>query len=261
MALDIDGFSRHMDSKSELTKDAYVSTVRRFNEFLNGRYITKENIIEFAFFLEKKGCNHSSLNRHMAAIVAYLSFIELEIKVQTFSVKEHLPEYLDEEKQEALITACQTKLEKAIVMLLLKSGIRRAELLDVSREHLTKPKDKSFYIRIMGKEGRERVVKVPEYVYPIIQDWITQLPQDWTKLFPYHSSSINRIIRDVGERAGIKELHPHTLRHSYATLYMKKSGNSQRALTDLQHQLGHRNIQTTMKYVHVNPQDIVLPDI
>jgi integrase len=73
------------------------------------------------------------------------------------------------------------------------------------------------------------------------------------KPFSDHGKRIERIVRDIGRRAGI-EVHPHMLRHTYAThtlCALQRTETKLEPLVFVQHQLGHASIQTTMVYLHL----------
>ncbi len=68
----------------------------------------------------------------------------------------------------------------------------------------------------------------------------------------YSSRSVQYIIKEVKEKAGItKKIHPHSLRHSFATI-LKEAGIE---LRDIQKLLGHTNIETTTIYEHMSITD------
>jgi len=72
------------------------------------------------------------------------------------------------------------------------------------------------------------------------------------KIFTITRNRIFQIVKDISKKAGIeKDVHPHTLRHSYAVNYLMKGGN----LRNLQLNLGHSDLNITAQYLQVTAQD------
>jgi len=113
----------------------------------------------------------------------------------------------------------------------------------------------AMLIRVrQGKGAKDRVVPLsPRLLDELRTYWRAHRPQ--SLLFPgkhcggrLHPSTVQRAVRGAAQAAGIrKPVTPHTLRHSYATSQMQAGVD----LLTLQRLLGHRQFQTTAKYVHV----------
>lgn len=64
----------------------------------------------------------------------------------------------------------------------------------------------------------------------------------------YTESGIYSIIVDIGEKAGVDNVHPHRFRHTMASTLAEKG----MPITEIKEILGHTNVNTTMRYIHVN---------
>ena len=155
-----------------------------------------------------------------------------------------LPRVLRHEEIGALWEACSKQRERAMVALLLDTGIRLGELAglrwpDVGREAL----------RVDGKTG-PRVIPVSPSVRAMF-DGLGDSMHLWVSRHgPMTRTAIQTSIRVIFRRAGVRgpKLGPHTLRHTFATHYVNNGGN----LVCLQQILGHSSITTTELYLHLS---------
>lgn len=103
-----------------------------------------------------------------------------------------------------------------------------------------------------GKGDRDRYIPIAEKLLPVLKTWLNGRTDGW--LFPgpggrkLSERSFRRRIADLAKRAGIaKRTHPHILRHTFATGYLRVDGD----LKELQQLMGHSSLQTTAGYLHV----------
>ncbi len=102
-------------------------------------------------------------------------------------------------------------------------------------------------IRIRGKGSKERIVALPPIVFKSISALTGQGKFIWG-VEPLSTRVAFSIVRSLGARAGlVKPLHPHALRHSFAT-HLLSSGTNLRTLQEL---LGHASLTATQKYTHL----------
>lgn len=144
----------------------------------------------------------------------------------------------------------------AIVQLLYASGLRNGELCALNRDSI---KDRQF--TVSGKSKENRIVFIDEYTNKVISDYINTRTDTNSALF-ISSISGKRLtskgLRDVftmvcehTEKTYLKDVHPHTIRHSYGTKMIHR-GVDIRFIGDL---MGHQSLDTTRIYTHYeNPQ-------
>lgn len=155
--------------------------------------------------------------------------------------------------------------DRALVELLYGAGLRVSELtgLDVGDLDLERGE-----VRVLGKGSRERVVPVPERARDALSTWLEarEAPARDEPLFTALRSrkgrpparlgarDVRRVLLRRAREAGVADrVHPHRLRHSYATHLLDMGAD----LREIQELLGHRSLQTTEKYTAVSAERLV----
>ncbi|WP_394304544.1 tyrosine-type recombinase/integrase [Pseudomonas danubii] len=194
-----------------------------------------------------------------------------------------LPKFLSMTEIKALLAATENPHHRMMMRLALHTGLRREEIATFPLSYAFDPNkavrtDRNLRIRLDPFDGSGMVTKgsKPREVY-VSRQFMAELYRYVTKVRgerallsktlqrtlllnqsgePYgeNGKSINRIIREVGKRAGIK-VHTHMLRHTYATHTLvslqRNPASGLEPLMFVQRQLGHSSIQTTMVYLHL----------
>ena len=172
-----------------------------------------------------------------------------------------LPRVLGETEIEALLAApdAGTPLglrDRAMIELLYASGLRVSELVELDLSQLRL--DVGFVL-VSGKGSKERLVPVGEAAEEWVGRYLSEVRPGLAtgrheKVFVNHRGApltrqgLWKILRGHGTAAGIAELSPHVLRHSFAT-HLLKHGADLRAV---QAMLGHADISTTEIYTHIH---------
>jgi site-specific recombinase XerD len=200
-------------------------------------------------------------------------------KVETSKAPEREIEFLENEEVERILGApngmdFKSMRDRAILELLFSAGLRVSELVDIERGKINL---KSAELSVRGKGGKIRVVFISERAAKAIQAYLdirtdtdpALFIRDAEKAERFKSKknnkssdkdeddlklttrSIQRIVRYYAAKAGIvKNVHPHTLRHSFATDLLMNGAD----IRSVQEMLGHSSITTTQIYTHVtNP--------
>jgi len=132
--------------------------------------------------------------------------------------------------------------DHAICMLFLDTGMRRKELADLRVTDLNLPE---HMVTIhLGKMGRGRICPISSPAIAAVAAWLEVRPVRMKTLFGLGGPSIYEMLRWLKHRAGLADVTPHGLRHTFATYY---AGD----IYDLARILGHRDVNTTAEiYVH-----------
>lgn len=185
--------------------------------------------------------------------------------------KKRLPDVLSRHELAALIgapsrTSVVGARNRAVLALMGRLGLRVTEVcqLDVRDVRLTADDP---YIRVIGKGNKERRAYLGDGVISLLKEWLKVRPSGSRPLFPVilggrrawggvakPGRAISRravadMVRYFALKAGIdRPIHPHTLRHTAATLALRSGEN----LRQVQEMLGHADLSTTEVYTHVS---------
>ena len=221
--------------------------------------------------LAQRGLALASIARHVATIRVFARFLEATGRAKadwaqwlTQPASAHLlPGVLNQEQIESLLAAPRPDhdlylRDVALLELLYASGLRATELaeLDCQRLHLD-----LAVARVLGKGNRERIVPVGAPAIAAASRYLDGLrprllrlvgPTDRLLLSrtgrPMTRVAVWQIVTRHARAAGLADVHPHTLRHSFAT-HLLAGGADLRVVQEL---LGHANIRTTQVYTHVD---------
>ena len=173
-----------------------------------------------------------------------------------------LPSILSQEEVTSLIESAPTPFQRTLLMALYATGLRRAEL---ARLKITDIDSARHVIHVQGGKGRKDrdVMLSPNLLEALREHWrsLRRKPAVWlfpgnrwhTADHPISSKVIWLACKEAAQRAGIrKEVHPHTLRHCFAT-HLLEAGADLRTIQIL---LGHRDLEETTIYLHLSQQHL-----
>lgn len=175
----------------------------------------------------------------------------------------YLPTFFYSEEMEALFKTVQEdpkkgRRDRVILEILYATGIRVSELVDLNISDVDL---NMCVLKVMGKGSKERIVPFGEFCKQSIEDYLNHFQpiQNAThgKLIvnlkgePVTARGVRYILNEIVKRtAGVSSIHPHKLRHTFAT-HMLDAGADLRTVQSL---LGHVNLSTTSRYTHVSNQ-------
>lgn len=174
-----------------------------------------------------------------------------------------LPEVLSREEVERLIQSAASPLHRIWLLVLYATGIRREELVQLKVSDIDSER---MLIRIrQGKGKKDRNVMLSPRLLQELRDyWRSANPKPETYLFPSRgthpngdvpitSKSVWDAVQQAAVRAGLdKSVHPHTMRHCFAT-HLLESGADLRTIQLL---LGHADLKTTSRYLHLSERHL-----
>jgi integrase/recombinase XerD len=168
-------------------------------------------------------------------------------------VGKRIPKFLTEREIEHLREACLTPLEKALFEFMFSTGCRIGEIVSLDKNSVNWS---NWSVIVRGKGDKER-----EVYFNVRSDiWLKRYLDERkdndqavfvTERIPHRMSiaQMRNIIKRISQRAGInKEIHPHQLRHSYATNLL----NNGAPLEVIQSLLGHEKSETTRIYAQLS---------
>jgi integrase/recombinase XerD len=175
--------------------------------------------------------------------------------------KKHLqlPKLLNEDELRKLFNALTNKKHKAMMFTAYSAGLRVSEIVKLKLTHIDSERMQIFIERAKGK--KDRYVNLSPLLLDILRQYIKQyIPKPKVFLFEseqtgssYPVRTVQQIFTNAKQKCGItKEVGIHSLRHSFATHLLDK-GIDIRYIKDL---LGHFDIKTTERYLHVSKQKL-----
>lgn len=152
-----------------------------------------------------------------------------------------LPEILSEEEVLKLFSMTYVPKLKIQLELLYYCGLRVQEMISLRVQDID---FKAEVLKVVnGKGGKDRFVPLPK---PLQVDLKAYLPTVTDYLFDTKKRNTQALLTRLSKKLG-RSIHPHTLRHSYATHVLEKTNN----LELVRELLGHTNIMTTQLYTHL----------
>lgn len=263
---------------SPLTAVAYGADLADFSAFLDRCGIAclgdveRETVVAYEADLLERGYATSSVDRRVSAIKGLFRFLVREGLVrrnpadtlQLPKAPERLPDVLSASQMDELLSAPVERApiplrNRAILEVLYGCGLRVSECtgLDVADAVLDEG-----YLRVVGKGGKERIAPVSGAAAQALEEYLAEgrplLVRPHAKPTPatflnarggrLSRQSVHALVADAGRTIGVANLHPHTLRHSFAT-HMLEGGADLRVIQEI---LGHADISTTQVYTHVS---------
>jgi len=247
------------------TISAYLRAVKEFAQHFNRRpdQLGPDHIREYqAYLFRERKLQPNTVIQHLGGI----RFFYIKTLKQTWSADLtpypkkviHLPAILSREEVNSLIEAAPTPFQRTLLMALYATGLRRAELASLKITDIDSSRNVIHVAA--GKGRRDRDVMLSRNLLEALREHYRSLrrkPAVW--LFPgnrWHTADhpispkvIWYACREAAELAGIrKEVHPHTLRHCFATHLLEDGAD----LRTIQILLGHRDLEETTIYLHLS---------
>jgi len=261
---------------SPYTVRNYTSDLLDYLRFVKTKNIDSLNQVDrhvvrdYLAYLVASGLVKASIARKLSAIRSFYGYLLREKMISSSPVAntsspkldKRLPSFLTMEEMNRLLQAPnlstpQGLRDRALLEMLYASGLRVSELVNLKLGQIDLD---TREIRVWGKGSKERIVLMGK---PAAEALITYLSQGRTKLLgekvnravflnrygeQLTERMIQKIIEDYTRKVGIKKkVHPHTLRHTFAT-HLLDGGADLRVVQEL---LGHSNLSSTQIYTHV----------
>lgn len=249
--------------RSENTISAYRIDLTQFSAYIEGRGLTlptatHKDIDNFLTGLNEK---KSSLTRKLACISVFYKYLIKEgylennpaKLVEKFKLPKRKPDYLSLDEVRHLRLACiHNPWLLTLFEFMLTSGVRVSELCDLDIRHVNLEKRQAV---VTGKGDKQRVVIFSLGCAALLKDYLASRGDTNPALFIGRKGkrlkrlSIYYQIRKLGEKYLGRRIHPHILRHTFATYLLDGGVN----LLEVQRLLGHEDLTTTTIYVHPTP--------
>jgi integrase/recombinase XerD len=247
------------------TIDAYNRDILSYLIYLEETGSTFESVDFDAYLgrLRSAGKQTRSIARCVSAIRSFYRFLLTDgriksnplLEIETPKFKAPIPRVLSEEEMTRLLKLpADRKLairDATVLELLYATGLRVSELIGLKKSDVNL---EAGFLIASGKRSKERIVPIGSYAREIIKMYLEQMKPRGSFLFPNRKGTamtrqgIWKLVRNYGVLLNQGNLHPHVLRHTFAT-HLLEGGADLRSVQIL---LGHEDISTTQIYTHVD---------
>lgn len=278
----IDSFLEYIAAErnfSDNTASAYRNDLTQFSGYLRDTGhdswdLGRESLQGYHSFLWKRKYRDTTVARKIAAVRSFLHFLQAEGVVESDltehltspKVGKYLPHSISPSEVEELLAKPDPNTptglrDRAMLHLLWDTGMRVTELIMLDLDHIDST---TTTVRCVGKGSKEREIyftlPTNNILAQYLEDGRPRLARrdDMRAFFlNHHGDRLTRqgfwlILKAYARAAGIENISPHTLRHSFATYMLNKT----RDLNAVRVWLGHSNISTTQIYTHLSLDDL-----
>ncbi len=273
----------HIKNYSLKTVESYQFEITHFLEFMHVEGIDSFDEITYKILrgylraLHQQNYATSSINHKVSTLRSFYRYLVKHkvvvenpfLLLESQKQIQKTPDFLFEDEMIEFLDSIASGDDlgvrnKAIVELMYASGLRCNEVVSLQINDLDFHNE---MILIHGKGGKDRYVPIHQYAIDCINRYMqTVRPILYAKASNYHDVLFlntkgmpltNRGLQDIIKRLAknynpIKHIHPHTIRHSFAT-HLLNNGADLRTVQEL---LGHQNISTTQVYTHVTKEHL-----
>ncbi|MBR2364655.1 MAG: site-specific tyrosine recombinase XerD [Lentisphaeria bacterium] len=264
--------------------DAYFADLSDFIDYLEKNSVsgfagaTRDHILDFLEECKLAGMEVTTLARRLVAIKVFFRYLlqERRLNVNITDIMESpklwrvLPEFMSGDEVSRFLSAFSGRSKdplefrnRCMMEVLYACGLRVSEMADL---RLGSVNFDDSIIRVLGKGNKERIVPVGRTALLFLKRYMTvmrpQLAKDPSVAYLFISNNGKRldreriwmVVKEAAKRARIqKEVHPHTLRHSFASHLLENGAD----LRVIQEMLGHADISTTQIYTHVSSRRLL----
>lgn len=265
---------------SQNTLESYKNDLNKFRNFLekNSKSVLKADhflILSFLSFLLDKGFSSKTVSRNISSLKSFFKYL---ISVEHIKINPmlnidapksglFLPTTLTVEETQQILDAPNElrpieMRDKAMLYTLYATGMRISELISLNMHNVDLTRGS---VQVIGKGGKERLIPLTNDAITMIKKYLTNARdklskgKDHNNIFvSTHGKQISRHsfwhrIKTYLKKVDVKkEVHPHTLRHAFAT-HMLNNGADLRSVQLL---LGHSDLATTQIYTHVAQAEV-----
>lgn len=229
----------------------FVAYVREVDEKVTWRSVTQGLIQSYVVSLHERDLENTTIKRRVAAIRSLFDYFKTQGYldsnparfVQTPKKVNKLPNVISQGAiKEALMSSCTPLKTKCMIALMVETGIRLQELLDLeTKDFIASTRS----IRILGKGGKERTVYYGEWSRNLLNQYVGARRG---RLFDDEQREVRHEVYECLRRfTQARQLSPHAIRHTFATVMLQNGAD----IKSIQSLLGHESVKTTEIYAQV----------
>lgn len=260
--------AKRIEGCSDRTIKYYETTIRALleKERIPIRQMTTENLRDYlSEYQSKSGCSKVTIDNIRRNLSSFFSWLEEEDhilkspirRIHKIRTKKSVKETISDENLETLRDGCEEKRDLAIIDILISTGMRVGELVNLDIADLDFEERECV---VYGKGDKERKVYFDARTKLHIQKYLAERHDENPALFvslnaPYERLQISGVetrLRELGKKLDVGVIHPHKFRRTMATKAIDKG----MPIEQVQKLLGHQQIDTTMQYAMVNQSNV-----
>lgn len=244
---------------SPQTVTSYLYWNKQFLNFANKKpeEVSEDDIKNYVADLLSRNVSPKSIVLIKAALKFFYDEILSRniVNLKSPKTSKKLPVVLTKEEVKRLIDSIKNRKHKLIVMLLYSSGLRLSELLNLKAGDLELD-EKIGWVR-SGKGAKDRLFLLSNRLIEELKEYVQDKKED-DFVFTGRNGrmtprNVQKMIKKIARNTGIeKNVHPHVLRHCFAT-HLLESGENIRKIQLL---LGHSNLNTTQLYLDISNEEL-----
>ena len=258
--------SKKVEGLSDKSLTYYGYVLRKFFEIIK---INLEDIStnDVRYYLAKRQMDNPdiskvTLNNERRVLRSYFSWCQAEdyisknpmVAIKQIKTPKLVKKAFTEMEMEKMREACESHRERAIIEVLYSTGVRCAELSGIKLSDINGDE-----ILVLGKGNKERIVYLNARALVAVQKLIEDRDYESEYLFcserghrQLKNSSIQSIVKSIGKRAGVTNVHPHRFRRTAATHALNRG----MPIEQVSRMLGHASIETTTIYARSTTENV-----
>lgn len=255
-----------IDGRSQGTITQYIRSCKQLADITQKNY-TEMGIYDVRFFLAKlaeRGLSERTRDNQRANISAFFQWMVNEefipknpiAALKTIKYKEEVRLAFSDVEVDRIRSACKKPKERALVEILLTTGVRVNEASNLKVDDINKDTC-AVHVR-HGKGNKERITYTTPVAMRHVSAYICSRKEAGEMLFynknhkQLEPGGIRTILNTIAKRAGVFDVHPHRFRRTFATNLYRRGMD----VHEIQRLMGHSNINTTMAYIVVEDTKI-----
>jgi len=254
-----------VECRSQKTIDRYVYEIRRLMEFTKvpTRRISKYHLRAYLSAEQDRGICENTLEGHRQIFSAYFNWLQREslieknpcVNVGVIKVPKKEKKIFTEEELERLNRCCVNKRDRAILHFLRSTGCRISEVTELNRDAVN---TEMMECVVHGKGNKERTVYLDGVARMVLEEYLKDRKDDDPALFVnryrkrIEPGGVREMLQKLAVKANVEHVHPHKFRRTLATELVRHG----MPIQEVAKILGHEKLDTTMKYVVLNKEDI-----
>lgn len=254
-----------VQGRSEKTIKRYDYEIRRLLSFLNipVRRITVYHLRNCIATQKSRGIADTTMEGQRSIFSAFFNWLQREALIEknptanlgTVKCAKKEKKTYSEIDMTKLNNGCESVRDRAIIHFLASTGCRISEMVGLNRDQIN---FNSLRCVVHGKGNKERIVYMSSVAGMYLKEYLASREDDDNALFlglrkeRLEAGGVRTMLKTLAKKVGVENVHPHKFRRTLATELSRKG----MPIQEIARILGHDKIDTTMKYVVLNNDDV-----